>query len=600
MILKFIQLAVILFLFVFSSQAQQPIHQWVKTFKSTLDTKALEIAKDPNGDYIILGNFDHWVDVDLSENELILGDSLYSWYSGKAFVAKFNKQGNLKWAKSFESPLDLSPGGGAGLRMTEMDVSVSGDIFLSGTYVGICDFDPGVGEFVLSNIGTTNLFLLKLNSEGDFEWVNEFNPTSIVSWSGSVDVNSIITDLDDNVYLSGAFKGGLDFDPDPLDSSFYQTGYQQGSDGYIVKFSSDGDFVWSQVFGEYGDDDVPFLKRGLDNDLYMGCIYHDSIKISVAGQDVLLNHSPGPFQYQYEQDFFYARMDTSGQLEWVQQITGNGSQKIDDMEVDSNGDIYICGDFLGVLKFPPFTNEAYSYYVPGAFQQYPDAFVAKLNNQGEIMWGQVIATPKNDRMNKITLDDEDGLYLGGFIGDSLFIGADFINYSYVIDYNGRQGALIKCSKTDGAVEWVNRYETTVTSEVNDFELEENALFTVGASYGPTDFDLSSDGEDIVSSAFVNYSYDTHGFLHKMIFTTDTLNYPNFSIFPNPTNSSVNLFVEDFENLVLSIVDMQGRLINELQLESKLTTIDLSGQAAGVYFMVIKSNEQQTVMRVVKE
>lgn len=594
-----ITLFIILSLFS-SLLAQEPIHQWVKTFKSTLDTKALEIAKDPNGDYIILGNFDHWVDVDLSENELILGDSIYSWYSGKAFVAKINEQGNLKWAKSFESPLDLSLGGGSGLRMTEMDVSVSGDIFLSGTYVGICDFDPGAGEFVLSNLGAKNLFLLKLNNDGVFQWVNELDPTNFNSYPDRIDVKSSVSDLDGNIYLSGKFLGQLDFDPDPQDSSYFDTEWPNGEDGYIVKFSSDGDFVWKQVFGEYGDDDVPFLKRGLDNDLYMGCIYHDSIKISVAGQDVLLNHTPGPFQYQYEQDFFYARMDTSGQLEWVHQITGNGSQKIDDMEVDSNGDIYICGDFLGVLKFPPFTNEAYSYYVPGAFQQYPDAFVAKLNNQGEIMWGQVIASPKNDRINKITLDDEDGLYLGGFIGDSLFIGADFINYSFVIDVNGRQGALIKCSKTDGAVEWVNRYETTVNSEVNDFELEENAIYSVGASYGPTDFDLSSDGEDIVNSAFVNYSYDTHGFLHKMIFTTDTLNYPNFSLFPNPTNSSVNLFVEAFENLALSIVDMQGRLINELKLESKLTTIDLSDKAAGVYFLVLQNGENQEVIKIVKE
>ncbi|PHR16679.1 MAG: hypothetical protein COA38_21570 [Fluviicola sp.] len=70
------------------------------------------------------------------------------------------------------------------------------------------------------------------------------------------------------------------------------------------------------------------------------------------------------------------------------------------------------------------------------------------------------------------------------------------------------------------------------------------------------------------------------------------------MFDNPIISQT--IVEAFENMEVTIVDMQGRLISELKLESKLTTIDLSEEAGGVYFLIIGNGDKSQVIRVVKE
>ena len=57
--------------------------------------------------------------------------------------------------------------------------------------------------------------------------------------------NTILTDLEGNIYIEGGFQGLVDFDPGPntfeLDSGNF-------GGAYISKFDANGNFLWTKVF----------------------------------------------------------------------------------------------------------------------------------------------------------------------------------------------------------------------------------------------------------------------------------------------------------------------------------------------------------------
>ena len=67
------------------------------------------------------------------------------------------------------------------------------------------DLDPGVGEFKVYSKGSSDIFVQKLDSNGNFVWGKSFGGTN-------VDIaNSIVQDYDGNVYVVGAFQGSIHF-----------------------------------------------------------------------------------------------------------------------------------------------------------------------------------------------------------------------------------------------------------------------------------------------------------------------------------------------------------------------------------------------------
>src|ERR1700746_133745 len=89
-------------------------------------------------------------------------------------------------------------------------VDSSGNIYTVGTYSSsTVDFDPGSGTYFLPLAGSTDIFVSKLDSLGNFLWAK--------GMGGTVEdiVYSVSTDKFGNVYTIGKFRGTADFDPGP-------------------------------------------------------------------------------------------------------------------------------------------------------------------------------------------------------------------------------------------------------------------------------------------------------------------------------------------------------------------------------------------------
>jgi len=199
------------------------IFQSVKTFGGDANTYGsgnewLEgvkfIKTDLEGNKYIGGYFIGNIDFDFSNNNYILNAA-----QGNQFIAKYDSAYNLIWVKQLQVELTFYYG---------LVADAHQNIYLTGTFEGIVDFNPGLGVNTLET-SYPRVFILKLDSVGNFVWANKLQYAT----------NSFALAVDNlgNIINSGTFGGLLgDFDPS---SSTFNLQSAGADDYYILKWSED-------------------------------------------------------------------------------------------------------------------------------------------------------------------------------------------------------------------------------------------------------------------------------------------------------------------------------------------------------------------------
>jgi hypothetical protein len=76
------------------------------------------------------------------------------------------KAQNLQWTKSFGSK-----NSDFGIAMAS---DAKGNVYTTGSFDGLTDFDPGPGSFPLNVNGNTDIFIHKMDAEGNLLWVKTY------------------------------------------------------------------------------------------------------------------------------------------------------------------------------------------------------------------------------------------------------------------------------------------------------------------------------------------------------------------------------------------------------------------------------------------
>jgi gliding motility-associated-like protein/uncharacterized delta-60 repeat protein len=115
-------------------------------------------------------------------------------------VTKLDGTGNFLWANSAGS--SNNDAGNA------LATDAVGNIYLSGSFYLTVDFNAGVGINNLTSNGGQDIFILKLDALGNFNWV--------VSMGGANSETSTAILVDNTeIRTTGYFQGTVDFDPSP-------------------------------------------------------------------------------------------------------------------------------------------------------------------------------------------------------------------------------------------------------------------------------------------------------------------------------------------------------------------------------------------------
>ncbi len=135
--------------------------------------------------------------------------------------------GTALWSKRFG---DNGYQGGYGIG-----VDAAGNVLVTGQFNGTVDFGGGPH----TGMGNTDIFVAKLDPNGNHLWSKRFGDTMIQR------ANTIAVDGAGNVLIAGDFEGAMDFGGGPLFSVDPQ-------DTFVAKFDPNGNHLWSRRFGDAG------------------------------------------------------------------------------------------------------------------------------------------------------------------------------------------------------------------------------------------------------------------------------------------------------------------------------------------------------------
>ncbi len=282
------------------------------------------IAMDSDGNLLITGDFASSIDFDPGVQQTILTAA----YGGHdIFVAKYNPNGDLVWARSFKG------------QHQSIGYAVKADgannVYIAGSFQETVDFNPGLATYDLTSVGgLKDVFLCKLNKDGAF--IRAF------SVGGAEDdyASGLVLDDSANVYLTGRFQLTVDFDPDPV-NTVNRISASYVSDIFLSKYDSAGNFIWVNTFGSAGGDVGMALEIDKAANLYLGGGYTGTVDFDPdAGNTASLTSSGSGTE------FFVAKYDRNGAYIWA---TGNGSGEGNTraLALSNYGDLYAAGIHTG-------------------------------------------------------------------------------------------------------------------------------------------------------------------------------------------------------------------------------------------------------------
>ena len=143
-------------------------------------------------------------------------------------------------------------GGGFGSYSSEsanaIEVDGGGNTYIVGKYRNTVDFDPSGGAFLMTAKGESDIFILKLDPNGQFLWSKSIGGTSFDY------ANDIKIDGNGDIFITGVFRNTVDFDPGTSTHNLTSNGQY---DVFVLKMDQSGNHIWSTSFGggsyDYGN-----------------------------------------------------------------------------------------------------------------------------------------------------------------------------------------------------------------------------------------------------------------------------------------------------------------------------------------------------------
>jgi len=364
---------------------------WVK---SILGTGVSSLETDAFGNLYITGSFNNTVDFDPGPNNLTLTPT---GGSSDTYILKLDAGGNLTWVKQV----------GGNYRETPRDIQVdaSGNVYIIGALYGAGDFDPGPGVFYLSANTTyyQNIFLVKLNSNGNFMWaraITGYNP---------IYAGEIAVDQQQNLYVTGKFRGA---DFDPSSSSFHLMSEGWG-DGFLLKLDVNGDFLWVKQIGGQGSEGTDAVTVDKSGNIILSGTFQQTTDLDLSPNDTLNVTAIGI------DNAYVLKLRPNGDFVWAKPLVGTGNLYPIDIKTDYDNNIYLTGLSTGTMNYGG-ANGLYNVTSTGK----SDATAIKLDTEGNLIWAQTFGSSNYDRSLGIDIDNNSNVFLTGFHKGLFYLEAD--------------------------------------------------------------------------------------------------------------------------------------------------------------------------------
>ncbi len=263
--------------------------QWTKQLGTSSDDRGQGVKSDSSGNIYVTG---------------YTGGGLHGITSSGSqdiFLVKYNSSGTRQWIKQLGTSAD-----DAGLSVA---IDSSNNIYVTGYTKGGLDNNTSSGG------GSTpsDIFLVKYNSRGVKQWTQQLGTSSVDTGNG------VTVDSNNNIYVTGYTRGGLDGNT------------SAGSyDIFLVKYNSSGTKQWTRQLGTSSSGGDWGKRVSVDNssNIYVtGTTYGGLDNNTVSGDG----------------DIFLVKYNSSGTKQWTRQLGDSTRDEGNGVTVDSIGNIYVTG-----------------------------------------------------------------------------------------------------------------------------------------------------------------------------------------------------------------------------------------------------------------
>ncbi len=262
-----------------------------------------------------------------------------------------------------------------------MEKTPAGDLLLAGTFTEDLSYD---GQMVFA-AGDEDVFLMRLNSQGQLRWMKAF---------GGVlddDVSFLLTG-EEHFWLAGGFRDEALFDSLELATP-------DGSRGlFLLELADNGAVLSHRQFDSPGLKSIEALIETTAGELILGGYFEGELTF----QDTAL-------QAKGLTDIMLIKFAAAGAVDWVFQAGGLGNNRIECAAAGADSYLLIAGtfdDFLVLDQDTLFANTLDK-----------DIFVAKLNHEGQLLWSRKAGGVFDEEIAAIGVDDQDHIVgVGQLIG----------------------------------------------------------------------------------------------------------------------------------------------------------------------------------------
>ncbi len=399
---------------------------WGHTYNH--NSRIQDVDVDNQGNILVVGHYRDSIDMDFSATtSWLYGNSFTnnSSYWGNIFIAKYDPNANLIWAKTIVN--NSSVQNTYALSAHSLKVDLANNVILSGRFRDSVDFDPGVGVFSLISQSVSTSFnygdkyLLKLDANGNFNWVrnwgNANNWGNNSSWYGSQELD---VDANNNIFMPIEFRDSIDIDPLTPITTLYAQGL---TDITLIKVSPLGNLQWHKEIGGANFEYCHSLATDPSGNIFY----------SIRSSSNPIDMDPGTGNYfvswpttnNYRK--IILKLDNNGSFLWAMPNLdngwGNSGWNDEGLATDTAGSLYLTTRIWpnsawnnNMWDLDPGPN---AYIVSSAGST--DIAFQNLDGNGQFIWGGVMGGPAADYSFGICTDNARGVYLVGQFRDS----ADF-------------------------------------------------------------------------------------------------------------------------------------------------------------------------------
>ena len=505
------------------------------------------------------------------------------------WIIKLNAKGSQEWQKTI---------GGFGQEKVQSIYQTQD----GGYIIGGSSSSDESGEKTTDSFGNMDYWVIKLTTDGKIEWQKTFGGIY------NDELRSIEQTLDGGYILGG-------YSNSPISGNKTEDNKGTG-DFWVLKLKSNGDLKWQKTIGGEQDDQLYVVHQTYDGNYVVGGNSNSS-----TSENKTKTNTEGT-------DFWVLKLNEASDILWQQTYNFGKTDVLTSLVENQDHTLLLGGYAQSEIQNTSTTSNTNlsEKRQPKDTEGINDYIALKVSETGEVLWSKTVGSGGEDLLRKV-IETRDGGYLLAGTSNAFPSTINSSTFPSGGVPEGRGGNAINQTK--------NNLNTTITETTNDINKEindtaksitqktkdvlgipENAPIKVGDSFLKGDLTPSPSPKERGASS-TNNNYDKplpasrdkaknlggNDFWVVKLKDESKLDTVKKQIeaFPNPTPAFTNIIVGyEFESGTATLVDLAGRVLEQVDITTRTVPIDLSPYPDGIYIVNIKTNKQSDGVKIIKE